>query len=106
SLLDSTAWRKEPAAVSPDSIRVVVNRFDESGGDPLDDPTGYEARAALKRDEMRDSLTARGEDLRAPRMHIVAADPGALVYTDIPEGPDDYAGGPWDGVAALLADLE
>ena len=106
SLLDSTAWRQQPAAVRADSLRVVVNRFDESGGDAKDDPTGYEARADLKRDEMRDSVAARGPAFVAPRIHIVAADPGALVYTDIPDGPEDYDGGPWDGMAALLADLE
>jgi len=104
-LLDSTAWRKEPGPVADKSVRVIVNRFDESGGDATDDPPGYEARAELKRAEMRDSVTARGPALKAPRTHVVAADPGAFVYTDIPDGPEDYAGGSWDGIQTLLSDL-
>jgi len=106
SLLDGSAWRTVQAQTDPASMRIVVNRFDEAGADPTEDLPGYEERAQLKRAEMQDIIQSRLRDGEPMCMHIVAADPGGLVYTDTPSDPDAYAGGPWDGIEELLADIE
>lgn len=82
----------------PGSLACVVNRFDEAGVSPDDDPEGYAELAQRKVAELRESLPLPAG---AP-VFVVASDPYGLNGAEQqPEGSvwDEFRA--WDGMGAL-----
>lgn len=83
-----------------EGLAFAINRFDEAGVSPDDDPEGYRDLAARKIAELREAIP--GSDDRP--VFVVASDPyglqGPAQEVD-PEEWDAYRG--WDGISPLQA---
>jgi predicted GTPase len=83
----------------------VINRADELGVDPEDDPDGYRRLCENKRAELARALASRGVEVSVDDVFCLAANPYGLVDDDATGvSPETYARTrAWDGVAELIA---
>lgn len=81
----------------------VINRADELGIDPEDDPEGYRRLCQSKRDELVRALAVNGISIDVEDVVCLAANPYGLVDDDEQATPDAYARTrAWDGVKELV----
>ena len=85
---------------------LVVGRSDELGQDPVDQAGEFANLIARKRIEVSQALAAKGIDLPAQQICVVAADPFGLVGNEAGIGAEGYdAHRTWDGMVDLLKTL-
>jgi predicted GTPase len=81
----------------------VINRADELGVDPEDDPEGYRRLCESKRAELVRALAASGVTIDPSDVVCLAANPYGLVDDDQQAAPEDYARTRgWDGIRELI----
>ena len=81
----------------------VINRADELGVDPEDDPEGYRRLCESKRSELVRALARNSITINAEDVVCLAANPYGLVDDDEQATPDHYARTRgWDGVEELV----
>lgn len=83
-----------------EGVCFAVNRFDEAGVSPVDDPDGYRALAERKANELGEALPPSAEH----RVFVIASDPYGLQGPAREVEPTEWDSfRTWDGMEALAA---
>ncbi|UAK40443.1 50S ribosome-binding GTPase [Gordonia bronchialis] len=86
-----------------DRTLFLINRGDELGVDPATAPADYVNLRQQKVSELIASLSATGVSIERDQVHVLAADPYAVVGDDPEANKDSYAANSaWDGVEPLI----
>lgn len=81
----------------------IVNRADELGVDPVDNPRRYKELAERKRRELSEALASRGISVAASRVLCMASDPFGMVGDREDATSDAYdAHRDWDGFGQFM----